>query len=189
MTEMTEKFASLSPAVRRFVMHWGEMGQAWGVNRSIGQVHALLYLSERPQTAEAIAETLAMARSNVSNSLRELQGWGLVRRVHVMGDRRDHFEAEADVWEMVRRIAEGRKAREFDPALQMLQECKREADADRAMNPVVRRRLDEMITFTGLVDRWARDMRQVPRIQLAALLRLGAAIVRFLPSRGRKSTE
>ncbi|MBV1694011.1 MAG: MarR family transcriptional regulator [Hyphomicrobiales bacterium] len=189
MTEMTDSFAALPPAVRRFVLHWGEMGQAWGVNRSIGQVHALLYLSERPMTAEAIADTLAIARSNVSTSIRELQGWGLVRRVHVMGDRRDHFEAEADVWELVRRIAEGRKAREFDPAVEMLATCKREADGDAALSPVVRRRIDEMVEFTSLVDRWAQDMRAVPRAHLSALMRLGGAIVKLLPGRNRRPTD
>jgi DNA-binding transcriptional regulator GbsR (MarR family) len=189
MTEITDSFVALPPAVRRFVLHWGEMGQAWGVNRSIGQVHALLYLSERPMTAEAIADTLAIARSNVSTSIRELQGWGLVRRVHVIGDRRDHFEAEADVWEMVRRIAQGRKAREFDPAVEMLAICKREADEDPALGPVVRRRIDEMVEFTSLVNRWAQDMRDVPRAQLSALMRLGGAIVKLLPGRNRRATN
>ena len=138
MTETADTFERLPPAVRRFVLHWGEMGQAWGVNRSIGQIHALLYLSEEPRTAEHISDVLAIARSNVSTSLRELQAWGLIRRVHVMGDRRDHFEAECDVWEMVRRIAEGRKAREFDPALQMLVQCRDEAKGDRTISPLVR---------------------------------------------------
>src|SRR5499425_602089 len=98
MTEITDRTRSLPPAVERFVLHWGDMGGQWGVNRSVSQIHALLYLSEKPLTAEDIADTLGLARSNVSNSIKELQTWGLVRRVPLMGDRRDHFEAETDVW-------------------------------------------------------------------------------------------
>src|ERR1700753_4362266 len=103
MTEITVEKA-IPPAVERFILHWGDMGGQWGVNRSVAQIHALLYLSERPLTAEDIAEALGMARSNVSNSLRELTAWKLVRRAPVLGDRRDHFEAEADLWQMVTRI-------------------------------------------------------------------------------------
>jgi DNA-binding transcriptional regulator GbsR (MarR family) len=119
MTEITVT-KPLPPAIERFVVHWGEMGTAWGVNRSVAQIHALLYLSDEPLTADDIAAQLAMARSNVSVSLRELLGWSLIRRVHAMGDRRDYYEAEADMFEMVRRIAQGRKAREIDPALTVL---------------------------------------------------------------------
>src|SRR5579859_3249832 len=104
MTETTVQ-AELPEAVQRFVLHWGDMGGQWGVNRSISQIHALLYLSERPLTAEEIAETLGLARSNVSNSIKELLSWNLIRRVPVRGDRREHFEAETDVWEMFIRIA------------------------------------------------------------------------------------
>src|SRR3954447_22814064 len=108
MTEITVE-TRLPPAVERFILHWGDLGGQWGVNRSVAQIHALLYLSDQPLTAEEIAETLGMARSNVSNSLKELAGWKLVRRVPVFGDRRDHYEAETDLWEMVTRIAQGRK--------------------------------------------------------------------------------
>ena len=116
MTEIAVESRKLAPAVERFILHWGDMGNQWGVNRSVAQIHALLYLSERPRTAEDIADTLGMARSNVSNSLKELIGWKLIRRVPVLGDRRDHFEAETDLFEMVTRIAQGRKEREIDPA-------------------------------------------------------------------------
>src|SRR5688572_9757285 len=106
--------SSLSPVAEKFVLHWGEMGTRWGLNRTVAQIHALLYLSPRPLHAEEIAATLAVARSNVSNSLRELQNWGIVRVVHVMGDRRDHFESMKDVWEMFRVILDERKKRETD---------------------------------------------------------------------------
>jgi DNA-binding transcriptional regulator GbsR (MarR family) len=186
MTEMTVHKPKLPPAVERFVLHWGEMGAIWGTNRSIGQIHALLYLSDKPLTAEEIADTLGLARSNVSNSLKELLGWSLVRREHVMGDRRDYFAAETDLWEMVRRIAEGRKAREIDPTLEMLRTCLREANEDRFISSTVRERVSAMHDFVSMLDTWAADMRRVPRAKLALLVRLGAAIVRYLPGRMSK---
>ena len=117
-------------AVERFVLHWGDLGGRWGVNRSVAQIHALLYVSERPRTAEEIADLLGLARSNVSNSIKELLAWNLIRRVPIKGDRRDHFEAEADVWEMFMRIAVGRKERELDPAIAALRACAAEAQGD-----------------------------------------------------------
>ena len=110
----------LTPAMEQFVLHWGEMGTRWGVNRSVAQIHALLFLSERALNAEEIAETLAIARSNVSTSLKELMSWNLVQLVHLKGDRRDHFEAEHDCWVMLRRIAEGRKQREIERITRIL---------------------------------------------------------------------
>ena len=115
MTEITKTSDRLPPAIERFILKWGDMGSAWGVNRSVSQIHALLYLAGRPLTAEDISDALGIARSNVSNSLKELMTWGLIRRVPIRGDRRDHFEAEGDIWELVTRIAIGRKAREIDP--------------------------------------------------------------------------
>src|ERR1700686_4132828 len=130
MTEISNTQKTLPAAVERFILHWGDMGGQWGVNRSVSQIHALLYLSERPLTAEEIAETLGLARSNVSNSIKELLAWSLIRRVPVRGDRREHFEAEADIWEMFTRIAAGRKERELDPAIAALRACVVEAQED-----------------------------------------------------------
>ena len=123
MTENTEKTVKLPAAVERFVLHWGDMGSQWGVNRSVAQIHALLYLSGRPLTADEIALTLGLARSNVSNSIRELIAWNLIRRVPMKGDRREHFEAETDLWEIAMRIAAVRKERELDPAVDTLKSC------------------------------------------------------------------
>src|SRR4051812_36746896 len=134
MTEITAE-TRLPRAVEHFVLRWGDMGGQWGVNRSVAQIHALLYLSDRPLTAENIADTLGMARSNVSNSLKELAGWKLIRRVPLFGDRRDHFEAETDLWEMVTRIAQGRKEREIDPAAAALRACLVDAEGDRRGGP------------------------------------------------------
>src|ERR1700730_9982610 len=114
---------TLTPTSEKFILHWGELGTRWGLNRTVAQIHALLYLSPKPLNAEQIAATLSVARSNVSNSLRELQGWGIVRVVHVLGDRRDHFESLKDVWEMFQIILDERKRREIDPTLAILRQC------------------------------------------------------------------
>ncbi len=185
MTE-TAVMSDLPAAVRRFVLHWGDMGGQWGTNRSVSQIHALLYLSERPLTAEEIAETLAMARSNVSNSIKDLQGWGLVRRVPVMGDRRDHFEADTDIWSIAAKIVAGRKAREFDPATATLAACAAEAKNDPKLHPVAAERLNAMLEFTATMNGWYEQMVAVPRPALMTLIRLGSKIVRYLPSRKAK---
>jgi DNA-binding transcriptional regulator GbsR (MarR family) len=167
--------------LERFILEWGDMGAHWGVNRSIGQIQALLYLAEAPMNAEQIAETLGLARSNVSTSLRELQGWGLIRRVPLKGDRREHFEAETDVWEIAARIAAGRKAREIDPALATLRACVVAADSDPAVGATARQRLRAMLDFTETCERWYAQMLSVPRGKLLALVRLGARIAALLP--------
>src|SRR6187431_1048198 len=118
----------LSPVQQRFILHWGEMGTRWGINRTVALLHALLYVSPRPLPAEDMANLLAVARSNVSTSLKELQGWGIVRLVHVMGDKRDHFESMKDVWEMFRVVLDERKRREIDPTMRILRECIADAE-------------------------------------------------------------
>ena len=185
MTEITVESQKLAPAIERFVLHWGDMGSQWGVNRSVAQIHALLFLSERPLTAEDIAETLAMARSNVSNSLKELIGWKLIRRVPVMGDRRDYFEAETDLMEMVTRIAQGRKEREIDPVAAALRASLAEAEDDPRVSAVARARLAEMQRFVETLNRWYDQMLGVPPAKIMALIRMGAKVVNFL-SFGRK---
>lgn len=181
MSEPDAEPGKLAPALERFILHWGDMGSQWGVNRTVAQIHALLYVSERPLTAEEIAAALGVARSNVSNSIRELLAWNLIRRVPVKGERRDHFEAECDIWELISRIAAGRKAREIDPALAALRACVADAEQDRSVHPVAARRLKDLLEFTQTVDRWYAQMLTVPKPQLAALIRLGAKIIRFLP--------
>src|ERR1017187_6530098 len=113
----------LSAAKKQFVLHWGEMGTRWGINRTVAQIHALLHVSATPLTAEEIADTLSVALSNVSTSIRELQGWGLVRPVHILGDRRQHLESMKDVWEMFRIIIDQRKRREINPTIDLLRLC------------------------------------------------------------------
>jgi DNA-binding transcriptional regulator GbsR (MarR family) len=167
---------NLTPAMRRYVLHWGEMGQRWGVNRTVAQIHALLYLADRPLNAEEIVDSLGVARSNVSNSLRELMSWGLIRLTHLEGDRRDHFEARLDPWDMLELIADGRKRREIDPTLEMLAACVAEAEADRDTPDHVRERLKTMQGFVGRLDRWYGQMRQIPRPILIRLIGMGGRI-------------
>jgi len=181
MTELTDKTTNLAPALERFILHWGDMGGQWGVNRSVSQIQALLYLTERPLTAEEIAETLGLARSNVSNSIKELLSWNLIRRVPMRGDRREHFEAEADVWEMFIRIAAGRKEREIDPAIAALKFCVSAANADAKVHPVARKRLTDLLDFVETLDTWYAQMLTVPRSKIARLIRLGVRIVNILP--------
>lgn len=188
MTEITARTDFLPGPVERFVVHWGEMGSNWGVNRSVAQIHALLYLSEQPLSAEEIAERLGMARSNVSTSLRELLSWNLIRRVHAMGDRRDFYEAEADVFEMVRRIALARKAREIDPAIAVLRTCLSEAKSDASVAAGVRKRLSAMLDFTETVDRSFAEIMRLPAPTLMSLIRMGGTIARFVGKASRKRT-
>jgi len=180
MTEVTDKVRTLSPSVQQFVLHWGNLGERWGVNRSVSQIFALLYVSEHPLTAEDIAETLGLARSNVSNSLRELQSWEIIRAVSVLGDRRSFYEAETDPWLIVRRIASGRKSRELDPAASALRQCIEGAQSDRGVSHVVAARLQAMLEFTDRTSRWYEQMSKLSRQQVALILKLGAGIVRVL---------
>jgi DNA-binding transcriptional regulator GbsR (MarR family) len=157
------------------------MGERWGMNRSVAQVHALLYLADRPLTAEDLAGQLDMARSNVSTSLRELISWQLIHRVPVLGERRDFYAAETDLWTIVQRIAAGRKARELDPAAAALRQCVAAAASDPEISPVVHRRLSAMLEFVDRVGHWHDDVLDLPRAQVTTLLKLGSGIARFLP--------
>lgn len=173
----------LPPAMTRFILHWGDLGSQWGVNRSVAQIHALLYLSEQPLNAEEIADTLGLARSNVSNSIKELLTWQLIHRVPMLGDRRDFFAAETDIWEMVTRIAKGRKAREVDPAEAALKAATAEADADAEVSKVARERLHAMLDFVATMSRWHDEMIRMPKSTLMTFIKMGSKVTRFL---GRK---
>jgi len=170
----------LTPIMQKYVLHWGEMGTRWGVNRTVAQIHALLYLAPTPLHAEEIADTLGVARSNVSTSLKELQGWNLVKIVHVMGDRRDHFEPVKDLWEMFMVIIEERKRREIDPTLTMLRNCVLEGEADKATPPEIKQRIREVMEFIETLSSWHEQMRTVPKPTLLKLMKLGAKITSFL---------
>ncbi len=169
----------LSDIASRFVLHWGEMGSAWGVNRTVAQIHALLFFYGKPLHAEEITETLGVARSNVSNSLKELQSWKLIRTTHVLGDRRDYFETSTDVWELFRTIVKERKQREFDPTVRMLRELS--TAPDFANEPAdTQDRVRETLHLTLSLGAWADEMLRLSPATLDKVLRMGAAIQRFV---------
>nr|WP_276616454.1 MarR family transcriptional regulator [Sphingomonas sp. SFZ2018-12] len=157
------------------------MGVHWGVNRSVAQVHALLYLSALPITAEDICDTLGLARSNVSTALKELQSYSIIRRVHVEGDRRDHFVAETDLWEMLMRISSERKRREIDPTIQLLAELSARLGEDKTAPPHLRERVMRMHEFIGTLSGWYDQVRGLPKPTLVALMKMGARVARFIP--------
>lgn len=169
----------LSPTLSRFVLHWGEMGTRWGVNRTVAQIHALLYISGRPMHAEEIADTLGVARSNVSTSIRELQGWNLVRLVHLAGDRRDHFETSTQVWELVRTIVRERQRREIAPTIEVLRELL--ADPALSKDPAeARTRLRETLELLETLTVWSDEMLRLDTATLTKVLKLGARIKKLL---------
>jgi DNA-binding transcriptional regulator GbsR (MarR family) len=171
------------PEIEAFILHWGEMGTHWGVNRSVAQIHALLYLSDRPLHAEEISESLRLARSNVSTALKELQAYAIVRRSHVAGDRRDHFVAETDLWDMLMRISAERKRREIDPTIAFLAELKDRIALRENFPPHMRERIGRMHEFIGTLASWYDQMRRLPKPTLVALMKLGGRVARFV---GRK---
>lgn len=174
------------PDAKAFLLHWGEMGTQWGVNRSVSQVHALLYLSDRPLPADEIVEQLSLARSNVSTALKELQGYAIVRRVHVEGDRRDHFVAELDLWEMLMRITAERKRREIDPTIALLNELAERLAQDKSAPAHVRERIVRMHEFISTLGNWYDQVRVLPKPTLIALMKLGGKIARFLPGKAKQ---
>ncbi|HEV2699800.1 MAG TPA: MarR family transcriptional regulator [Terriglobales bacterium] len=176
----------LSSVEQKFVLHWGEMGTRWGINRTVAQVHALLFLSPKPLHAEEIATTLAVARSNVSNSLRELQGWGVIRVMHILGDRRDHFESAKDVWEIFRIVAEERKRREIDPTLRVLQECVGEVKKAGAGSAYTRERLEEMLGFLTSTSELFDELVHIPTQTLKGMARLRGKL-KLLFGAGKKA--
>ena len=174
----------LTAVQQKFVLHWGEMGQKWGINRTVAQIHALLYVAAKPLDAEEIAGTLGVARSNVSNSLRELQGWGIVKVVHVMGDRRDHYESLKDVWEMFRVILDERRRRESDPTLQLLRECVAELDKPSNKDGHTRERLAKMLELFEIMTHWYEQVRRLPTPVLTRVLKLPERVSKLLGNKG-----
>lgn len=175
---------ALSPVQQKFILHWGEMGTKWGINRSVAQIHALLFISPKALPAEEIAETLQVARSNVSTSLKELQAWGIVRRVHVLGDSRDHFESLKDVWEMFRIVLDERKKREIDPTIGVLRECVAQAESDGQTDAYTRTKIRELTEFLEVNSTWYEQIRRWPTPALRKFLNLGDKVRKLLGLRG-----
>ncbi|MDX1500579.1 MAG: ArsR family transcriptional regulator [Woeseiaceae bacterium] len=170
----------LSPAVEKYVLHWGEMGTRWGTNRTVAQIQALLYLSPEPLCADEIVDALSVARSNVSTSIRELQSYGLVRMTHVLGDRRDYFESLHDVWELFRVIFEQRKQRELNPTLAMLRDCAEVVDTEADTDAATKERIHNMLEFVESTSAWYDEIRDIPTPTLRRLMKLGRGITRLV---------
>jgi len=176
----TQTASRLSAVEQKFILHWGEMGTRWGVNRTVAQVHALLYISPKPLNADDIVEALEVARSNVSTSLKELQGWGIVTLVHVLGDKRDHFESLKDVWELFRIVMDERKKREFDPTMRMLQACIVEAEKDKATDKYTEDRLRELYSFFETTTALYAQVRRWPTAAIFKFIKAGDRVLKLL---------
>jgi len=185
--QIRESQRALTPVAQKFILHWGEMGTKWGINRTVAQVHALLFLSPKPLPADVISDTLSVARSNVSTSLRELQGWGIVRVVHVLGDRRDHFETAKDVWEIFRTVSEERKRREIDPTLRVLNECVQEVKTGGPGDPYTRERLESMLEFLTTMSGLFDEMLRMPMGALKGVGKLRGKVITLLGSDKKKA--
>lgn len=170
----------MTPAVEKYVLHWGEMGTRWGTNRTVAQIQALLYLSPKPLRADEIVELLSVARSHVSTSIRELQSYQLVRMTHVLGDRRDYFESLHDVWELFRVIIEQRKKRELNPTLTMLRGCADEVDNETETDPVTKERIRNMLAFVESTSQWYEEISAVPTGTLTKLMAMGKRITKLV---------
>jgi len=178
---------TLTAVAQKFILHWGEMGTRWGINRTVAQVHALLFLAPKPLPADEIATTLAVARSNVSTSLRELQGWGIVRVVHVLGDRRDHFESIKDVWEIFRIVSEERKRREIDPTLRVLAECVEELKGSSGPDAYTQERLTSMLEFLTAMTGLFEEILRMPVGALKGVVKLRGKVITLLGAEKKKA--
>lgn len=174
----------LSPLAQAFVLHFGEMGSRWGINRTVGQIYAMLFLAEAPRHAEEICEALSMSRGSVSMGLKELASWNLVRLRHVPGDRRDYYEAPGDVWAIFRTLVEERKKREIDPTLTTLRSLMLEQASDPA-DLHAQARMAAMHEQIELLTDWYGEMRHLDNDRLLQLLRLGAKVVKILDFKDR----
>ncbi|NRB38074.1 MAG: ArsR family transcriptional regulator [Pseudomonadales bacterium] len=174
---------NITPLMERYILHWGEMGTRWGVNRTVSQIHALLYLSPEAMNAEQISSLLSVARSNVSTSIKELQSWDLIEVSNVLGDRRDHFKVKGDTWEMLLTIIEGRKRREIDPILTMLRQCELEMHNDHETPESVKDQIRQMTNFVSTLTEWYAQVSELPKGTLITLMNMGAKVAKFIPGK------
>jgi DNA-binding transcriptional regulator GbsR (MarR family) len=168
----------MTPTIQRCVLHWGEMAGRWGISRSVAQIHAVLFLSPDPLIADDIAGLLGIARSNVSVSLKELQTWDLVSITHVLGDRRDYFQARKDIWDVLTTIMDQRKRREIDPTLQLLRDCAVDSKSDTETPQQIKERLATMLEFLEEMSGWYDQVRGMPRPTLLKLMRMGTRVAK-----------
>lgn len=171
---------NVDPVIQKLILHWGEMGAQWGISRTVSEIHALLYFSPKPLAADEITEAIGVARSHVSNSLRELQTWGVVRLVHIQGDRREHYESIKDVWQMFEILLDERKRREMDPTLKALREAAAQLGREKRVDAHTKQQLHAMLEFYELMDSWFGDVRRLPLESRVRLVKLGSSIRSWL---------
>lgn len=176
----------LTPVEHAFILHWGQMGERWGVNRTVAQVHALLYLRPEPMDADTIAETLSVARSNISTSLKELRDWDLVKPVTVLGRRKEHFATDSDPWVLFMTVMDQRKKREIDPTLKLLKELAEQSAKDKKESATARQRIVAMSEMIQVMDAWYASARTLPRNALEAFLRTGSGLAGMVMSLKKK---
>lgn len=171
----------LTAVQEKLILHWGEMGTRWGINRTVAQIHALLYFSPEPLAADEITEVLQVARSHVSNSLKELQTWGVIGVVHIMGDRRDHFQALKDVWQTFEILLDERKRREVDPMIKVLRETSAIlTEGKTGADDYTKERVGDLLSFMESVDSWYGEVRRLPRAARVKLVTYGAKLSQWL---------
>ncbi|MDZ7937302.1 MAG: GbsR/MarR family transcriptional regulator [Rhodoferax sp.] len=175
---------NLPPLTQRFVLHFGEMGSRWGINRTVGQIYALLYVSAKPLNADEIGESLGFSRSNVSMGLKELQSWNLVKLIHQPNDRREYFQAPEDVWAIFRTLAAERRKREIDPTLSMLRDALMEQPSV-AEDIHAQERMKQMHAFIELMTDWLDDVQKMDSETLASLMQMGAKVQKLLEMKDR----
>jgi DNA-binding transcriptional regulator GbsR (MarR family) len=175
-----KKMTELTPAMQNFILHWGEMGSSWGINRTVAQIYAMLYLSPKPLTADEICEALSLARSTVSTGLRELHGWGVVRILHVFGDRRDHFETMHDIWEMFRVILNERKRREFDPTLDVLRKTVSSLSEDNSSDKFAKEKVAEMLDLFETITSAYNQVEKMPTESIKKMAKLGDGLAKII---------
>jgi len=179
MSPTPVEVAPLTPLAQRFIMHFGEMGSRWGINRTVGQIYALLYVSAKPLNADEIAESLSFSRSNVSMGLKELQSWRLVKLLHKPNDRREYFEPPKDIWDIFKALLEERRRREIEPTLSMLRDALLETpsnEADRA----AQERMREMYNLIELSSAWFDDVQRLSPETLASLMKMGSKVKKLI---------
>jgi DNA-binding transcriptional regulator GbsR (MarR family) len=169
----------LTPIAKRFIIHWGEMGERWGINRTVAQIHGLLYMSSEPLNAEEIAETLSLARSTVSVGLRELENWGIIRVAHTLGDRTDRFEIKGDMYEMFRFIIDYRKRREVDPTLHMLRESVSELE-NSSEDTYSMQKLREMLELFETLDSLYQQAQKIPTQKITSIAKMNDVVNKAL---------
>jgi len=178
---------NLSSRQQSFILHFGEMGSRWGINRTVSQIYALLYVHEAPLTADQITEALSMSRSNVSMGLKELQSWRLTRLQHLPGDRREYFTTPEDIWDILQILVEERRKREIDPTMSMLRAALMD-DPSATEHSYSRKRMQDMLELLELVTGWLHELSELDRNTMIKLMKLGGGIKKLVkPARSSQT--